>query len=426
MDMNRKWVCIVIDAYSTGALLASAFLSYGYQSVHVRTIKHLSDTQRSGYRSGDFLQEFIYDENDEQLLALITSRFPHIKCIVPGIESAVILADRLSERLGVITNGTAASIARRDKREMANVVERAGIPVISGIATADVNVALRWRMEAEAKVVIIKPKSSSGTFGFKICETEDALRESFAGLLHSRDVFDDIVDEILVQPLVKGQEYAVNFVSCDGIHYPTDVWRTKKRRVGQSKVYLREDLVYSEDDMFDALCRYVVRVLDALEIRWGPSHTEVIVKEDGSIVLIEAAARLMGALDISLVTEVLGHNAVQLTAEAYLAAGNFKQRCNLPLPVRKGEACMVQMLATRAGKLECYDLAPLRELRSYHGADTTLDNGDTLSVTTDSYTSPGLVFLSGSSTPIIDADFRAVRRLERDGRLYCLQADGSS
>jgi hypothetical protein len=47
--------------------------------------------------------------------------------VIPGAETGVELADQLSSRLGLRTNGTAKSIARRNKYYMGETVRATGI-----------------------------------------------------------------------------------------------------------------------------------------------------------------------------------------------------------------------------------------------------------------------------------------------------------
>jgi hypothetical protein len=418
MRRLRKHVCVIIDAYSTTRQLAPAFAGLGYDTVHVQTLPELSDQQRDAFGSCSYVENIIFDGDLQRLIAHLGGRYPGMRCIVPGIESGVTLADQLSEHFKLRSNGTALSPARRDKYAMAQAVQRAGLQTIPCLKTADAQDALAWARQQGTWPVVLKPKSSSGTFGFNICQDEPELLATFARLLHSQDIFKDVVDEVLVQPLVLGQEYAVNFVSCRGQHLVTDIWRTDKSRRGQSKVYERETLVLQDDPHFQAMTRYVARVLDALGIAWGPSHTEVMVTPQGEVVLIETAARMMGALDVSMVTQAYGYNPVQLTAEAYLLEDRFLARLQAPLPERQRHACMVQMLSSSRGTLAGFDLDRLQGLPSFHGADLFLHAGEPLVPTIDSYTSPGLIFLSHADPKVIDLDYETLRELEKAHALY--------
>ncbi|MBB3118009.1 ATP-grasp domain-containing protein [Pseudoduganella violacea] len=417
----RKYTCVIVDAYSTARLLAPAFATLGYASVHIQTLPTLSAAQQEVFRPDDFRESIKYDGDFAQLCRHLSQRYPHIKCIVAGIESGVSLADRLSERFEVASNGVEFSAARRDKYIMAETARQAGIEVIPVLKSGDADAVCAWVRERQLETVVLKPKSSSGTFGFNICSGEAEIRSTFARLHNSKDIFQDVIDEVLVQPLIEGQEFAVNCVSAAGRHYVSDIWRTDKRRCGQSKVYEKEVLVYAEDPSFELLTDYVKRVLTALRIAHGPTHTEVMLTPEGKVLLIESAARMMGALDVSMVTAALGHNTVQLTAEAYLAPQRLLQRLEAPYPPLRRQANMIQMLSSARGQLKRIDLASLQALPSFHGADVFWQPGDAVVPTIDSYSSPGLLFLSHSDPAVMAADYAAVRDMESRNTLYVLE-----
>jgi hypothetical protein len=55
--------------------------------------------------------------------------FPII-AVIPGGETGVELADRLSNRMGLRTNGETASLARRNKFYMGEAVRNAGVRAV--------------------------------------------------------------------------------------------------------------------------------------------------------------------------------------------------------------------------------------------------------------------------------------------------------
>jgi biotin carboxylase len=60
-----------------------------------------------------------------------------------------------------------------------------------------------------------------------------------------------------------------------------------------------------------------MRVLDALGIRFGPAHTELMLTKEGPL-LIEIGARLDGS-DAPIIGErAYGINQIHLTADCYL------------------------------------------------------------------------------------------------------------
>lgn len=54
-----------------------------------------------------------------------------------GAESGVELADRISERMGLRTNGIALSEARRNKYVMGETVRRAGVRAVKQLRSAE-------------------------------------------------------------------------------------------------------------------------------------------------------------------------------------------------------------------------------------------------------------------------------------------------
>jgi L-amino acid ligase len=272
---------------------------------------------------------------------------------------------------------------------------------------------------------VVKPVASSGTHGFHICQDIEEVGRTFDRLIGSADVFGARVDDVLVQPFVVGQEYSVNVVSGAGGHLVTDIWRTRKRRVGQSCVYDLETLEPTASETGRVLTDHVFRVLTALGIEVGPSHTEVILTENGPV-LIESAARFMGSIDLSLVSAATGLNAVVATAEAYLAPERFHRRFSEPPPPIRHHPAMVQLLAAEEGVLTGYDLDALRALPSFHGVDTALEVGAPVARTTNSYTSPGLVFLSSPDPAQLLTDHAAIRALEAAGTLYRVETAARS
>ena len=415
---TRQSVCAVVDAYSTGSVLARLFAAYGYETVHVRSGTYVADFFKPSFRPADFLADIDCEGNVERLSERLSEGNRRVLCVVPGAESGVVVADALSERLGLASNGSKQSLARRDKFVMAEAVRSAGLRTIPQIKSSSADVVVRWMTDRRLSKVVVKPTASQGTYGFHICEDPEQVERVFGNLLGSKDILGNVVSELLVQEFIEGTEYSLNAVSRDGRPCFTDVWRTKKRRVGQSKVYDLETLVDPEEAVHETLVAYASGVLRAVGIEHGPSHTEVMVTSDGMPVLIETAARLMGTLDLSLVTEATGTNAALVTAEAYLAPEQFNRRLAAP-PLKTGRRyAMVQMLSRSEGVLKRYRCDKLQRLGSFYGVDANLNPGEPVKQTINSYTSPGLIFLCADDQAQLLSDYRQIRSLEESGELY--------
>lgn len=416
---TRRWACVVVDGYTTGAQLAPAFAAYGLDVLHVRSGPGIPDVLLRSFRSQDYLERYDFDGDVAALCTRLTGAGRSVRCVVAGAESGVLLADLLSERLGCPSNGTLLSHARRDKWLMSAAVADAGLATIPQLRSGDPAQILDWVDSHSFADVVLKPLASSATHGLSVCDSRSALSHAATALIGSRDVFGAVIDDVLVQPYLHGVEFCVNAVSLDGRHLVSDVWLTRKRRSGPADVYDLETLLSPLDERYGVLVGYVGRVLDALGTRYGPTHTEVMLTGNGPV-LIESAARLMGSLDTSLVTAATGTNAVLLTAQAYLAPRRFAEQLSAPATAPAGYPAMVQMIATGSGRLTGYRLGELDRLPSFHGADTYLREGDEVVPTVSSLTSPGLIFLYADSQQQQDSDYRRIRELEREGALYRL------
>jgi biotin carboxylase len=416
----RKSICVVVDAYSTANALPGVFLGYGFDTLHVQSSEYIPQVLMRSFRRGDFLDNLVFDGDLEALCAKLA---PHrVRCVVAGAESGVRVADQLAERLGLDGNGSALSEARRNKFVMGETVRSAGVRAMAQLQTREVDQARRWISEHGFSRVVLKPIASSGTFGFHICRGLDEVDRAFADLRGSKDIFGNVVEEVLVQPYIDGTEYCVNAVSRGGRHYVVDIWLTRKKVSGHSKVYDRESLVDPRTPVYQTLTIYTERVLAALGIDFGPSHTEVMIDADGRPVLIETGARFMGSAAQSLVTDALGINALLVTAEAYLAPQQFIARLDRPPPDIDRMPNMVQMVSSTDGVLHRYAIERLTTLATFHGVDLYLQPGDAVKRTVDSYSSPGLIFLSSDDETQLEHDYDLIRAMEARQELYELVA----
>lgn len=145
-----------------------------------------------------------------------------------------------------------------------------------------------------------------------------------------------------------------------------------------------------------------------------------MIKTDGKPILIECASRFMGSIDLALISQAYGTNPILLTAEAYLAPESFQQRLASPKPQLKNFAAMVQLVSHVEGILKNYELTNLISLKTFHGIDIFLKRGDKLQKTVNSYTSPGLVFLSSDDEMAIQHDYQTIRQLEKNAKIYVI------
>ncbi|MEU9115714.1 ATP-grasp domain-containing protein [Streptomyces sp. NPDC048483] len=405
-DTGRA-VGVLVDAYGTGNYLPAAFDRLGIDVVHVQSspepIARMQPWNRSSYVDG-----LVYNPDGSTGLALkeLEPRF-----VIPGQEPGVRLADQLSEALGVRTNGTELSEARRNKFKMIETVAAAGLRTAAQLITDDAEEAVVWAEESGHWPCVAKPLSSASTDGVFICRDADALRAAFPSILTSTTVFNGTNTEVLVQSFLEGTEYIVDTVSVDGHAYVCGVWQYEKRLLSNGKpIYNRDILVSPTDPAAVALIDYTRAMLDVLRIHNGPAHTELIITQDGPA-LVEVGARVNGHLHPAFHDACLGTNSADLTALAYVRPEQFLAAYRDGVYQKLQPAVVYNAPTVLAGEVVSVNDELVEEIRSRPSVvDLTLKRRprDVMVPTHDLLTSPLRVFLTAPDQATVDADYRFI------------------
>ena len=85
---------------------------------------------------------------------------------------------------------------------------------------------------------------------------------------------------VLLQEFLEGTEYIVDHVSCDGVHKTTMLWMYDFQEVNGHRVCIAQRPVPFDDAMAE-LVAYTRQCLNALGVRNGASHTEVMWTSGG-------------------------------------------------------------------------------------------------------------------------------------------------
>jgi len=230
--------------------------------------------------------------------------------------------------------------ARRDKYMMMQRLEARGMPVVRQILTDD------WR-EAEAFLHSLQAPSSSSSSSFSKCVIKPPRGAASKGVCVATSMedakrkFDDrytlgyangtISEAVLLQEYLEGNEYAVDTVSCNGEHKVVATWRYDKRPLNEAPfVYFASELVDENDDndeddeeQEDEVAQVqdlAVRVCEALDMRYGPSHIEIKFVKGRGAVLVEGNMGRFHCQDFcTLVDMCIGYCAVDVAVDAFLA-----------------------------------------------------------------------------------------------------------
>lgn len=179
--------CVIVDAYSTGRYLPEEFKRYGIGTVHVMSAAQIPPIFQSHFNA-DLYGEVIrprermgYDDIVEYHLQALHGR--ELEFVIAGCETGVELADSLSERLGLPSNGTALSAARRDKARLSCALTSAGVRSIRQIVSDSPVEIASWKREAKFDQIVIKPLNSTGTEDVFFCSTDADIQRALSAIV---------------------------------------------------------------------------------------------------------------------------------------------------------------------------------------------------------------------------------------------------
>jgi len=401
--------CAIVDAYGAGRLLPAALGLRGVDFVHVRS--PFPDT-RLVYRPEDFAVDIQHTGDVERTAQNL--RELGVDCVVAAAESGVLLADELSSALGVPGNGMLRSIARRDKFAMQDAVRVAGLATAGCLRSSSFEEVTEWAVGRNQWPVVLKPVLSAGTDNVMICHTADEVAAAHTTIMASVDRYGRHNDVVLAQQFLSGAEHYVNSVSRDGVHRIIEVWRYHKRLVDGRSVYDYEDLLALDEPGVQDVVRYVRSVLDALGIRNGAGHTEVMLTQDGPF-LIECGARLGGGQMPELLIRCVGADQVDSLAFSIVDPESFIAEAEAPYQLKSRLRC-VNLMSPFDGTVPAEDgWDQIKQLTSFAGMVVNLPAGSPLCRTVDMATCPGSVYLNTDDLATLESDYRTLRELELNG-----------
>ena len=201
----------------------------------------------------------------------------------------------------------------------------------------------------------------------------------------------------LVQEFLDGSEYAVDTVSFEGQKKTTAIWQYNRPAGARNYVgYNAMTLLPYVGERQESLRSYAFEVLDALAIRFGPAHCE-LMWVNSEPVLVEAGARLSAGNNAVLSRICGGICQLDETVEAILAPERFLATLNHQ-PRLQRRAVNVFLAPERRGRLiRVRGLEAIRRLPTLHSMSVGAKPGDLLSRVA------GLVTL-------IDEDIQAIER----------------
>lgn len=412
MSKTNTNPAVIVDPYSSGALYASAFARVGVPVVAVMTAESPPDVYASSFRPQDFDRILVAKDDAMDDLAKQLKALDPL-CILTGCESGVELTDRIIPLvLPHLANLPDRSQARRHKGEMAAAIAAAGVPGMRQICTNSPDEVSAWidLNGLNGHDLIIKPPKSASSDGvFKVPLGID-WRDTFLKLLGTVNRLGIINDKLVVQEFLIGTEYVVDTASYAGVHSVTSICRYKKTDNGPfMAIYDTMEWMAPDLPEADALRGYALQVLDAVGMRYGTSHIEIMMTKDGPR-LIEIGARPHGGGHPQFCRHATGDSQVDRIARCFVENGFSRMDYDL-----KTHLTVVFLLCRKGGVVTNRTaLDQIASLPSHHFSMIRIKQGDKLKLTNDLFASldMGFVVLSHSNPTRIAADIVSIRSAE--------------
>jgi biotin carboxylase len=296
------------------------------------------DPAAPGFRYAD-RRAIISAEDESGIDRLATAE--HVDgLIAPGIDFPVAIAARIAERLALPHPiDPATAVLATNKLRQRERLAQTGVPHARSRACTTLEEAKAAAAEVGFPCVVKAP-DRQGQKGIAYLRRATELPEAFARAQGAARG-----NVVLVEEYVEGRELTVNAFSVGGRFHALTVTDRVVAEPPAFGVALAH--VYPSAEETETAVAAAAGAAEALEIREGPTYTQVLLGEDGARVG-ELAARLGGGHDAELCQSALG---VDLNGLALSAALGDEIDAARVRPVEE-RAAVVRFLVAAPGLLE--------------------------------------------------------------------------
>lgn len=332
-----------------------------------------------------------------------------VSAVVAGSPAGIRLAERIAWQLGLPGGDPQTSRLRYDRGVQAAALTRSGIPAPRSIRTTSLAEALAWAEACPLPGYMLAPAAAGTPVEPLACANDLQISAAWlsmkrAAARHSGDA------HVVLAEQLSARQFVVNSVSRSGgggrpDHVITDVWAETRTFEGQLD---RTDLLNRHRLLSRGLSMYMLRVLDVLGVVCGPVTARVAYGEGQGPLLVSALATPGMSMADEALRMATGRDRVTDTIDAWSAIPPDQF---VPASTRHGIA-RVHLLRGGGGCIDPWLGRILRRLPTAVGTSEGLQPH--AAVTNGSMSAE--VVLSSADPQAIEADYRVIRALEREGR----------
>ena len=413
---------VVVECMSTGVNYIEDIIKRGYEPIVVEGCYVAPGDDAKYFRAeraqirAKFLKNIpVIDENpnyDEVLRQV--KEFDPIH-IIAGSEFGVPYTVRLAHDLGLPGNPIESLEAMTQKDAMHEALKKAGVRHIRGKVIRSLEEAEKCYDEFGEKGVVVKLTRSAATLGLSLCDNREEMRAAVKKALATPITAVGEKCEILLQERIRGKEYIVNTVSCNGEHRLVSMWVYDKIPLPNgTNAYNYAENITELGVGHSRLVRYAYDTLNAIGIKYGPVHGEYMIDEKGPV-LIEVNCRPMGGgLPRKFLDLMWGQHETDSALNAYIDPERFKLKKRTPYRALRKGAIKVFILPQTVKVDSAPILQITRQLRSFYSAAFGSIGRENLILpeTTNLETSGGYLYLLHEDEQTVQEDLKLMHLLE--------------
>jgi hypothetical protein len=299
MASNKKYV-LIIDSFRSHNALAFKCHAQNIIPIHIFSSKKSFEDNFFAVANILFIKSFIF-ENMEMLMEDLMAFKHNISFVFSCTEQGQHIKDALDMELNCATaNPSNFTSQRYNKFFLYQTLEQE-------CASENFDKFVERHNEC-----VIKPADVNYSGG--------CLDVTFVNG-QTRPIKDD--PKLFISTYFQGDEYAVDFVSCDGKHKLVSVWkyiRSHNDKIFKDKVVLMH---YEENsDLINKIYEVAASWLNKIQHKFGPVHIE-IKHVDTTFRCVEINFRLHGHMHYGSLVKWLQYNQVDLTIDCYTAKSKF-------------------------------------------------------------------------------------------------------
>ncbi|MGE7368696.1 ATP-grasp domain-containing protein [Neorhizobium sp. NPDC001467] len=388
----------VVDPTSGGYFIARRVLERGFSCVAICS---------AGPVKSDLDFTSVLEATSEDF-DLDMARYAY-DAIIPGAESGVRLSEDLADRMGLPGNDPATTDWRRNKTAMAKAARDAGIALCRQARCRTLDDCVAWA-DSIGFPVVVKPEASSGSDLVRVCQSPRELLQHAAAILRGVDKYGQNTEGVLLQEYMVGDEYTVDGVAQDGRLTIFSVGRYRKINRDGAIIYDKIDfLAPDHPDVDSRILTYCDEVAEAVGVRVGPVHVEIMMTAGGPL-LVEIAARAHGGIGTSVIDANFAPSFIDAIIDAYLDGPAQEQPATV---TQRRSASIAFLISGREGRLvSAPGLVAIQALPSFVRMKWFVAPGERIAKTVDLATCPALIELVHARAEVIEADIAKIREIE--------------